>query len=128
MAAQSAKAWGRLKNRREVEVALDKGRSILEALPRPSNPDHHFQIDPAKWHFYEMDAYRLVGENPLATTYAEEVLRIGTAVTGKSAVPCAMRRHASPSASSQLAQVTLTLRSSTGKPRCKETAVRFPCC
>jgi predicted DNA-binding transcriptional regulator AlpA len=87
MAAQSAKAWGRLKNRREVEVALDKGRSILEALPRPSNPDHHFQIDPAKWHFYEMDAYRLVGENPLAATYAEEVLRIGTAVNGEERSP-----------------------------------------
>jgi hypothetical protein len=87
MAAQSAKAWGRLKNRREVEVALDKGRSILEALPRPSNPDHHFQIDPAKWHFYEMDAYRLVGENPLASTYAEEVLRIGTAVNGEERSP-----------------------------------------
>jgi hypothetical protein len=70
-----------------VEVALDKGRSILEALPRPSNPDHHFQIDPAKWHFYAMDAYRLVGENPLAATYAEEVLRIGTAVNGEERSP-----------------------------------------
>ncbi len=61
LAAQSAKAWARLKNRRKVEVALDRGQSLLEDLPRPSNPDHHFQIDPAKWHFYAMDAYRHVG-------------------------------------------------------------------
>lgn len=87
LAAQSAKAWARLKNRREVELALDNGRSILEALPRPSNPDHHFQIDPAKWHFYAMDAYRNVGENPLAYTYAEEVLRIGTTVNGEQRSP-----------------------------------------
>ncbi len=87
LAAQTAKAWARLKNRREVEVALDHGRSILEALPRPSNPDHHFQIDPAKWHFYEMDAYRNLGEDPLARTYAEEVLRIGTAMNGEERSP-----------------------------------------
>jgi hypothetical protein len=87
LAAQSAKAWARLKNRREVEVALDNGRSILESLPRPSNPDHHFQIDPAKWHFYEMDAYRNLGEDPLAHTYAEEVLRIGTAMNGEERSP-----------------------------------------
>lgn len=87
LAAQSAKAWARLKNRRQVEVALDRGRSILEGLPRPENPDHHFQIDPAKWHFYAMDAYRHLGDNPLAQTYAEEVLRLGTSINGDERSP-----------------------------------------
>lgn len=87
LAAQSIKAWARLKNRRQVEVALDKGRTLLESLPRPSNPDHHFQIDPAKWHFYAMDAYRNVGEDSLAVTYAEEVLRLGTAANGQERSP-----------------------------------------
>lgn len=41
LAAQSIKAWARLKDRRQVEVALDRERSLLESLPRPSNPDHH---------------------------------------------------------------------------------------
>jgi hypothetical protein len=87
LAAQSAKAWARLQNRRQVEVALDRGRSILEALPRPTNPDHHFQIDPAKWHFYAMDAYRNVGDDQLALTYADEVLRIGTTTNGQERSP-----------------------------------------
>jgi hypothetical protein len=87
LAAQSVKAWARLQNRRQVEVALDKGRTLLESLPRPSNPDHHFQIDPAKWHFYAMDAYRHVGEDSLAVTYADEVLRLGTAANGQERSP-----------------------------------------
>lgn len=87
LAAQSIKAWARLKNRRQVEVALDRERSLLESLPRPSNPDHHFQIDPAKWHFYAMDAYRNLGEDSLAVTYADEVLRLGTAANGQQRSP-----------------------------------------
>jgi hypothetical protein len=87
LAAQEVKAWARLKNRRQVEVSLDRGRNLLESLPRPTNPDHHFQIDPAKWHFYAMDAYRNVGEDCLATTYANEVLRIGTAANGEERSP-----------------------------------------
>ncbi|NUS52486.1 MAG: XRE family transcriptional regulator, partial [Nocardioidaceae bacterium] len=85
--AQRVKAWARLHNRRQVEIALDEGRTLLESLPRPSNPDHHFQIDPAKWHFYAMDAYRNVGEDAIATTYADEVLRLGTAANGQQRSP-----------------------------------------
>ncbi|MGL4340321.1 MAG: hypothetical protein ACRCSP_07870 [Rhodoglobus sp.] len=82
LAAQAAKAWSRLANVREMEVSLDRGRRILEDLPRPLNPDDHFIIDPAKWHFYEMDAYRNIGNNTLAQTYAEEVLRLGSSDIG----------------------------------------------
>lgn len=83
LAAQSAKAWARLRNGREVEVALDRGRQILEDLaPTSMNPDDHFVIDPAKWHFYEMDAYRNMRQDALAQVYAEEVLRLGTSEFG----------------------------------------------
>jgi len=44
-------------------------------------------IDPAKWNFYAMDAYRMVGEDNLALTYADEVLRIGTTLTGEERSP-----------------------------------------
>ncbi|MPZ62324.1 MAG: XRE family transcriptional regulator [Propionibacteriales bacterium] len=87
LAAQAAKAWARLGNRRQVEIALDRGRSLLESLPNPPNPDHHFVIDPAKWHFYCMDAYRLVDENALAQTYADEVLRLGVTTDAEERSP-----------------------------------------
>lgn len=87
LTAQIAKAWARLGNRRKVEVALDRGRDLLDSLPYPDNPDHHFEIDPAKWHFYAMDAYRNLGEDALATAYADEVLRVGTTTTGEERSP-----------------------------------------
>jgi tetratricopeptide (TPR) repeat protein len=88
--AQRAKAWARIGDRRQVEVALDQGRALLERLPHPENLDNHFAVDPAKWDFYSMDCYRLLGrsqdarsaENRLAESYATEVIRIGTDSSG----------------------------------------------
>lgn len=77
LAAQAAKAWARLGNAHQVEVSLERGRSVLEALPAPDNPDNHFVVDPAKWSYYEMDVHRNVGNDSLATLYAEETLRAG---------------------------------------------------
>jgi tetratricopeptide (TPR) repeat protein len=87
LAAQEAKAWARLGDRRQVEVALDKGRRMLEAMPYPENLDNHFVVDPAKFDFYAMDCYRLVGEDKLARTLAQEVLRAGTDFDGTERSP-----------------------------------------
>ncbi|MEV5599775.1 XRE family transcriptional regulator [Streptomyces sp. NPDC052496] len=87
LAAQEAKAWARLGDRRQVEVALDKGRRLLEGMPHPENLDNHFVVDPAKFDFYAMDCYRLVGEDRLARTLAEEVLRTGTDFDGTERMP-----------------------------------------
>ena len=89
-AAQKAKAWARIGDRRQVEVALDQGRALLEQMPYPENLDNHFAVDPAKWDFYSMDCYRILGathdpgstENKLAESYATEVLRLGTDASG----------------------------------------------
>ena len=86
LAAQRAKAWARIGDRRQAEVALDQGRARLEQMPYPDNIDHHFVVDPAKWDFYAMDCYRLLGaasdgastENRLAEAYAREIIRAGT--------------------------------------------------
>ncbi|MGW8746054.1 XRE family transcriptional regulator [Streptomyces sp. NPDC055782] len=86
LAAQEAKAWARMGDRRQVEVALDKGRRLLEGMPYPENLDNHF-VDPAKFDFYAMDCYRLVGEDKLARTLAEEVLRSGTDFDGTERSP-----------------------------------------
>ncbi|MFD0229062.1 XRE family transcriptional regulator [Streptomyces hirsutus] len=87
LAGQEAKAWARLGDRRQVEVALDKGRRLLEEMPHPENLDNHFVVDPAKFDFYSMDCYRLVGEDKLARTLAEEVLRAGTDFDGRERSP-----------------------------------------
>lgn len=87
LAAQKAKAWARVGDRRQVEVALDRGRTLLEALPYPTNLDNHFVVDPAKFDYYAMDCYRLLGEDRLAATYADEVLRIGSDFDGRELSP-----------------------------------------
>ncbi|MGH3713499.1 MAG: XRE family transcriptional regulator [Micromonosporaceae bacterium] len=78
LAAQQAKAWARLGDRRQVAAALDGGRALLEGMPLPDNPEHHFVVDPAKFDFYAMDCHRVLSEDRLATVYAEEVIRAAT--------------------------------------------------
>lgn len=93
--AQKAKAWARIGDRRQVEVSLEQGRTLLERLPHPENLDNHFAVDPAKWDFYSMDCYRLLGglsdansaENKLVESYATEVIRIGTDTSGVERAP-----------------------------------------
>lgn len=87
LSAQRAKAWARLGDRRQVELALEKGRWLLESMPRPENLDHHFVVDPAKFDFYAMDCYRRLGEKQLAHNYAEQVLRAGTDFDGTELSP-----------------------------------------
>ena len=86
-AGQEAKAWARLGDRRQMEVALDKGRRLLEGMPYPDNLDHHFVVDPMKFDFYAMDCYRLAGEDRLARTLADEVIRTGTDFDGTERMP-----------------------------------------
>ena len=81
--AQSAKAWARLGRRREVEIALDKGRALMDTLPYPDNPRNHVQVDPAKYDFYVMDCYRLVGEDRLALAMADNVAAASTTPAGE---------------------------------------------
>jgi tetratricopeptide (TPR) repeat protein len=85
--AQKAKAWARIGDRRQVEVALDAGRRLLEGMGFPENPENHFTVDPAKWDFYAMDCYRKLGEDRLAETLALEVLRAGVDYDGSDRSP-----------------------------------------
>jgi hypothetical protein len=87
LAAQEAKAWARMGDRQQAEVALDRGRRLLESLEHPSNLDNHFVVDPSKFDFYVMDAYRILGEDKLAATYADEVIRASTDFDGQERMP-----------------------------------------
>ncbi|GAA3753864.1 hypothetical protein GCM10023082_56710 [Streptomyces tremellae] len=85
--AQQAKAWARLGDRSQTEVALDRGRQLLERLPYPENIEDHFVVDPDKYDFYRMDALRRVGENRLAEQLANQVIRAGTDFDGMERSP-----------------------------------------
>jgi hypothetical protein len=73
--------------RRMVETTLEQGRLLLDALPYPEHPEHHFVVDPDKFDFYAMDCYRHVGESTLAEMHAQEIIRKGTAPDGTERAP-----------------------------------------
>jgi tetratricopeptide (TPR) repeat protein len=87
LAAQEAKAWARISDRRQTEVALDRGRRLLDAMPYPANLGHHFVVDPTKFDFYAMDCYRQLAEDKMAGHLAEEVLQASTDFDGTERVP-----------------------------------------
>jgi transcriptional regulator with XRE-family HTH domain len=90
LVGQEAKARARMGDAPGVRAALEQGRRLLDGSPRPSRPEHHFVVDPDKWDFYAMDAFRLVGEDELARHHAREVLRLGTAPDGTEKAPMRM--------------------------------------
>lgn len=87
---QEAKAYARMGMPEKVHEALESGRVLLDKLPYPDRPDNHFVVDPDKWDFYAMDAYRIVGHDELARRNAEEVIR--RSVNPEGVVVSPMRR------------------------------------
>jgi hypothetical protein len=87
LVAQEAKAWARIGDRRQTEVALDKGRRLLESLPYPENLDHHFVVDPTKYDFYAMDCYRTLADNKMAENLADTVIQASLDSDGKERAP-----------------------------------------
>ena len=87
LAAQEAKAWARIGDRRQTEVALDRGRRLLETMPYPENLDHHFVVDPTKFDFYAMDCYRMLADDKMAENLANEVIHASTDFDGRERAP-----------------------------------------
>jgi hypothetical protein len=87
---QEAKALARMGNIADLRLTLESGRRILGQFPVPSRTEHHFIVDPAKWDFYAMDAYRLAGDDDRAEQYACEVIVNGTAPDGTELSPMRM--------------------------------------
>ncbi|GLZ43057.1 XRE family transcriptional regulator [Actinokineospora sp. NBRC 105648] len=85
--AQEARAWARIGRPREMRSALERGRELLESLPYPDNIDNHFVVDPAKYDFYVMHCHRHVGDDRLARTLADDVIRAGTDPGGRERAP-----------------------------------------
>ena len=106
LAAQEAKAWARIGDRRQTEVALDRGRRLLDSMPYPENLDHHFVVDPGKFDFYAMDCYRLLADDQMTEHLANEVIRASTDFDGQERAPM------------RLAEARVTLGVGRGSERC----------
>ncbi|MCP2341030.1 helix-turn-helix domain-containing protein [Actinomadura rupiterrae] len=88
--AQRAKAMARMGDIKDLPRVLERGHLLLDGFPLPERTDNHFIVDPAKWDFYAMDAYRLAGLDSLAVAHAHEVLNSGTAPDGTEIAPMRM--------------------------------------
>jgi hypothetical protein len=87
---QEAKGLARMGDTADLRLTLESGRRILDQFPVPSRTEHHFIVDPAKWDFYAMDAYRLAGDDDRAERHAREVITHGTAPDGTELSPMRM--------------------------------------
>jgi hypothetical protein len=74
-------------DRRQTEIALDRGRRLLDSLPYLENLDNHFVVDQTKFDFYAMDCYRMLAEDKLAGNLADEVIRASTDFDGTERAP-----------------------------------------
>lgn len=90
LVAHEARALARMSDVKGVHEALERGHALLSRMPRPSNPRNHFVVDPDKFDFYAMDAYRVVGANDRAAAHAAEVLRTGRGPDGEDLAPMRM--------------------------------------
>jgi hypothetical protein len=87
LAAQAAKAHARMGDTRAVHRTLDDGFRLLSGHDRPTRPENHFVIEPAKWDFHAMDCYRLVGADRHAAAHANAVLDRSRRPDGTEASP-----------------------------------------
>jgi transcriptional regulator with XRE-family HTH domain len=62
---QAARGYARLRDSR-VRDALNAGRALLDRMPEPSNPEHHFVFDRAKYEFYVATIYTWLGSDDTA--------------------------------------------------------------
>lgn len=109
--AQKAKAWARLGDRRQVEVALDQGRALLERMPHPENLDNHFAVDPAKWTRWTATASSAASTPAAPRASSRPPTPPKSSASGStrpepSGPPCATPKHGSSSASSPPAKAT----------------------
>lgn len=70
-----ASAWARLGVRGEAEREMEQAAAVLEGLPAPDQPDHHFVFDPPKFDFYAGTAYAWLRIPERAAEHARAVIQ-----------------------------------------------------
>ncbi|WP_218125674.1 hypothetical protein [Sinosporangium album] len=71
--AQEGRAWARLGAGPETRDALGRVSRLVEPLPIPDRPEHHYRYDPAKSDAYTATTLSWIGD-PAAERYARGVL------------------------------------------------------
>ncbi len=84
---QEAKGHARLGNRADALDALERGAAILDRLPRPTYPEHHFVFDHEKLVFYAATIHAWLGDDELARSYAETIISGHLRPDGSSRAP-----------------------------------------
>ncbi len=84
---QEARGLARIGDRREADRALTRGAEVLNTLPMPDHPDHHFVFDHAKWVFYAATCYTWLGDDDRAEEHARETIQMHTRPDGTSNAP-----------------------------------------
>lgn len=84
---QEAKGHARLGNRAEALDALARGAAVLDRLPLPRHPEHHFVFDHEKLVFYAATIHAWLGDDELARSYAETIISGHLRPDGSSRAP-----------------------------------------
>ncbi|WP_084723079.1 helix-turn-helix domain-containing protein [Streptomonospora alba] len=71
--AQEGRAWARIGDSQETYRVLQQVEKLVEPLPAPERPEHHFRYDPAKAEAYIATTLSWLGD-PAAERYARIVL------------------------------------------------------
>lgn len=71
--AQEGRVWARLGAARETRDVLTRVERLVEPLPMPDSPEHHYRYDPAKSDAYTATTLSWLGD-PAAEPYARGVL------------------------------------------------------
>jgi tetratricopeptide (TPR) repeat protein len=84
---QEAKGHARLGARDDALDALGRGADLLERMPRPPHPEHHFVFDHEKWVFYAATIHAWLGDDDIAQAHASAVIAGHTRPDGSSRAP-----------------------------------------
>lgn len=71
--AQEGRAWARLGAAKETHATLSRVAHLVEPLPVPDRPEHHYRYDPAKSDAFTATTLSWLGD-PAAEPYARGVL------------------------------------------------------
>lgn len=71
--AQEGRAWARMGARAETRAVLDRVHQLVDGMPRPDQPEHHYRYDPDKAQSYTATTLAWAGD-PAAERYARAVI------------------------------------------------------